>query len=68
MDKIGRVIVNTIFLVILLSLIWVNSLKYLEDGPNIFLIISAIFLAAGLIFNWCAFNKYVAKKEKDMEK
>lgn len=67
MDKIGRVIVNSIFLVILLSLIWVNSLKYLEDGPNTLFIVSAILLAAGLIFNWYVFNKYVAKKGKDKE-
>ncbi|MDM8213867.1 hypothetical protein QUW13_08250 [Enterococcus hirae] len=68
MKKIGIIVVNLFFLILLLFLIGITIKKYLMEGGITLFVVSSALLAVGLIFNWVLFNKYVVKEGKGEKK
>lgn len=68
MKKIGIIVVNLFFLILLLFLIGITIKKYLMERGITLFVVSSAFLAVGLIFNWVLFNKYVVKEGKGEKK
>lgn len=68
MKKIGIIVVNLFFLILLLFLIGITIKKYLMAGGTTLFVVSLVLLAVGLIFNWVVFNKYVVTKGKSEKK
>lgn len=68
MKKIGIIVVNLFFLILLLFLIGIAIKKYLMEGGITLFVVSLVLLAVGLIFNWVVFNKYVVTEGKGEKK
>ncbi|MGX7176828.1 hypothetical protein [Enterococcus saigonensis] len=68
MKKIGIIVVNLFFLILLLFLIGITIKKYLMEGGITLFVVSSVLVAVGLFFNWVVFNKYVVTKGKGEKK